>query len=45
MREKNLVTKARLYVMRNMPYMLLKYKTYGDYLHSMNALPLVLEDP
>jgi hypothetical protein len=35
---------ARLYVTRPAPYKLLKYKIYGDCLHSMNALALVHED-
>jgi hypothetical protein len=36
--------KAHLCVTRLAPYKLLKYKTDGDCLHSMNALALVLED-
>jgi hypothetical protein len=39
------VTEARLYVTRSAPYKLLKYKTYGDYLHSTNAPASILEDP
>jgi hypothetical protein len=38
------MTEARLYVTRPTSYMLLKYKTYGDYLRSMNAPASVLED-
>jgi hypothetical protein len=39
------MTEARLYVMRPAPYKLLKYKAYGDCLHSMNALASIVEDP
>jgi hypothetical protein len=36
---------AHLYVTRPVTYKLLKYKTNGDFLHSMNAPALILEDP
>jgi hypothetical protein len=42
---KNLATEAHLYVTRLAPYKLLKYKTFGDCLHSMNVPALVLECP
>jgi hypothetical protein len=42
--EWNLATEARLYVKRPPLYKLLKYKTYGDYLHSTNSPTSVLED-
>jgi hypothetical protein len=39
------MTEARLYVTRHVPYKLLKYKTDGDCLHSLNAPASVLDDP